>query len=249
MQNSPIPDSAGATLSEPARLIDVFVAPSKTFHDVLRTARWWAPLLVSASVSLLNAYVLLHRVGMATLVDGVLRSSAALESQISNAAPAQAALIRSRMELQFHLMYIAPVFWLILGLIVAGVLLATANFGFGGRARYPQMLAVWFYGTLPLAFISIITMVLVSAGVGTEAFNIKNAAGTNIGYFLQDGSSPRWLVTLLSSVDVFAIWAAIVLTIGVSVVAGIKRSAAAAVVFGWWFLYVMGQTAIAAVSG
>ena len=240
---------AGAPLSEPARLADVFIAPSKTFTDVLRTSRWWVPFLLVTVLSLLYAYVILHRIGMATLVDGIVRGNATLESQIATATPPQAAAIRSRMEMQFHLMYIAPVFVLLVGLLVSAIFLASANFGFGGHARYAQILAVWFYGTLPLSFISVITMVLVSAGVGTDAFNIKNAAGTNIGYFLQDGSSPHWLVTLLSSVDIFAIWAAVVLTVGVSIVAGIKRGSAAVIVFGWWLLYVLGQTAISAVTG
>jgi hypothetical protein len=83
----------------------------------------------------------------------------------------------------------------------------------------------------------------------SDSFNIKNTVGTNIGYFLQGGGSPQWLITLLSSVDIFAIWAAILLTIGISMVAGIKRSSAAIIVFGWWAIYVLGQTAIAAITG
>jgi Yip1 domain len=132
---------------------------------------------------------------------------------------------------------------------VAGILLGTANFAFGGRARYGQMLAVWFYGTLPLIFISILTIVTIFAGMQSDSFNIKNTVGTNIGYFLQGGDSPHWLVTLLSSFDVFAIWCAILLTLGISIVAGIKRSSAAIIVFGWWALYVLGQTAITAITG
>jgi hypothetical protein len=111
------------------------------------------------------------------------------------------------------------------------------------------MLAVWFYGTLPIIFISILTIITIFAGMQSDSFNIKNTVGTNIGYFLQGGDSPHWLATLLSSVDVFAIWSAILLTIGISIVAGIKRSSAAIVVFGWWALYVIFQTAIAAITG
>ena len=244
----PVKPTAENPLSEPARFVDTFVAPSKTFNDIRRSATWWLPFLLVTCLSLFYAYSILSKVGMATLVDGVVRASPALEGQIANASPEVARSIRSRMEVQFRLMYIAPVFLLVFGVICSGVLMLTANFGFGGRASFKQMLAVWFYGTLPLSIISIITIVLVYAGVGTESFNIRNAAGTNIGYFLQDGISPRWLVTMLSSVDVFAIWTAMLLTLGVSIVAGIKRGAAAAVVFGWWFLYVLAQTGFAAMS-
>jgi hypothetical protein len=48
---------------------------------------------------------------------------------------------------------------------------------------------------------------------------------------------------------VFAIWSAILLTIGVSIVSGIKRSSAAIVVFGWWILFILLKVAGSAISG
>ncbi|HVG27603.1 MAG TPA: YIP1 family protein [Acidobacteriaceae bacterium] len=239
----------GRPLSQLERLADTFVAPSKTFTDIRRNASWWLPVLLVCAFSLAFAYVVLHKVGLPTLVDSVVHSSGSLEDRISNASPGDAARIRSSIEMQFRFMYIAPVFIVLAGCVIAGLFLATANFGFGGRASYSQMLAVWFYGTLPLAFISLLTIVTLLAGMQSDSFNIKNTLGTNAGYYLQGGGSPRWLITLLSSVDVFAAWSAVLLTIGVSIVAGIKRGAAAVVVFGWWALYVLGQTAMAAISG
>lgn len=236
-------------LSQGQRFIDAFVAPTQTFRDICRNASWWLPVIVICVLSIVFAYAVLHKVGLAGLVDGIIHGNGSLEDRLANASPEQAAAIRHSIETQFRFMYIAPIFIVIVGLIVSGLFLATANFGFGGRATYGQMLAVWFYGTLPLIFISIITIITLYAGMQSDTFNIKNAVGTNVGYFLQGGGSPRWLVTFLSSVDIFAIWSAILLTMGISIVAGIKRSSAAIVVFGWWALYVLGQTAIAAVTG
>ena len=236
-------------LSEVARVVDTFVAPSKTFMDIRRKATWWLPFVLVCIVSFGFAYAALHKVGLPTLVDSVIHGNASLSDRLANSTPDQVAKIRASISNQFRFMYIAPVFILIVGLIIAGVFLGTANFIFGGKANYKQMLAVWFYGTLPLLFISILTIITLFAGMQSDAFNIKNTVGTNIGYFLQGGDSPHWLSTLLSSVDIFAIWSAILLTIGVSIVAGIKRSSAAIVVFGWWTLYVLFQTAMAAIMG
>lgn len=243
------PVSTSQPLSQGARFIDTFVAPSKTFNDIRRNASWWFPFIVVCILSLIFAYTALHKVGLPTLVDSVVHSNASLSDRLASATPDQAAKIRSSIEMQFRFMYVAPVIFLIVGLIVAGIFLGTANFLFGGKANYKQMLAVWFYGTLPLIFISLLTIITLFAGMQSDSFNIKNTVGTNIGYFLQGGDMPHWLVTLLSSVDVFAIWSAIVLTIGVSIVAGIKRSSAAIVVFGWWAIYVLFQTAITAITG
>lgn len=244
-----VPVAETQPLSEVARVVDTFVAPSKTFADIRRSASWWLPFVLICIVTGVFAYTVLHKVGLPTLVDSVIHSNASLGDRIANSTPDQVAKIRSSIEMQFKFMYIAPVFILIVALIVAGVFLGTANFIFGGKANYKQMLAVWFYGTLPIIFISLLTIITLFAGMQSDSFNIKNTVGTNIGYFLQGGDSPHWLSTLLSSVDVFAIWSAILLTIGVSIVAGIKRSSAAIVVFGWWALYVIFQTAFAAITG
>jgi hypothetical protein len=235
-------------LSQVERVVDAFVAPTKTFEDIRRNASWWMPWLVSAVVGLLFAYVVLNKIGMSTLVDGVIQQSASLQEQIANSTPAQAETLRGGMEMRFKFMYVGPVIFLIVGLIASAVLLGTANFVFGGRATYNQMLAVWFYGTLPLIFISVLTIVSLYVGMSGDSFNIRNTLGTNVGYYLMN-SAPLWLVTMLSSVDIVAIWAAVLLTMGVSTVAGIKRGAAAAMVFGWWGIYVLLQTGIAAFTG
>jgi hypothetical protein len=241
--------SAGTGLSQVERVVDTFVAPTKTFTDILRDASWWLPYLLSSVLGLLFAYVILNKVGLPTLVDGVVHHSKTLEDSLANATPADAAKIRSRIETQFKFSYAFPVLGLVFGFICSGVLLATANFVFGGHAKYKQMLAVWFYGTLPLFVFNLLVVVSVYAGLSGDSFDIQNAIGTNIGYYLSGSELPHWLLALLSAIDVFAIWSAVLLTIGVSVVAGIKRSSAAIVVFGWWFVYVLLKVAGAAISG
>jgi hypothetical protein len=241
--------SAGTGLGQVERVVDTFVAPTKTFTDILRDASWWLPYLLSSVLGLLFAYVILNKVGLPTLVDGVVHHSKTLEDSLANATPADAAKIRSRIETQFKFSYAFPVLGLVFGFICSGVLLATANFVFGGHAKYKQMLAVWFYGTLPLFVFNLLVVVSVYAGLSGDSFDIQNAIGTNIGYYLSGSELPHWLLALLSAIDVFAIWSAVLLTIGVSVVAGIKRSSAAIVVFGWWFVYVLLKVAGAAISG
>jgi hypothetical protein len=241
--------AGGAGLSQTERVVDTFIAPTKTFTDILRSSSWWLPFLIGAILGLAFAYVILNKVGLPTLVDGVIHHSKMLEDQINSATPDVAAKIRERIGTNFKFSYAAPVIGLLIGVICAGILLGSANFIFGGKAKYKQMLAVWFYGTLPLVLFNLLVIVSAYTGLGGDSFDINNALGTNIGYYLSGGDTPHWLVTLLSSVDIFAIWIAVLLTIGVSIVAGIKRSSAAIVVFGWWFLFVMLKVIGAAFTG
>jgi len=241
--------ASGPGLSQVERVVDTFVAPTKTFKDILRDSSWWLPYLLGALLGILFAYVILNKVGVATLVDGVVHHSKTLEDTLANATPADAARIRGRIETQFKFSYLGPVIGLVSGLICAGVLLGTANFVFGGKAKYKQMLAVWFYASLPLVLFYLLVIISIYAGMGGDQFDIQNAIGTNIGYYLSGSELPRWMVTLLAALDVFAIWTALLLTLGVSIVAGIKRSAAAIVVFGWWFLFVLLKVVGAAFTG
>ena len=48
---SPSPSSTAVAppMSEGARIINTFIAPSKTFTDLRRSAAWWAPFLLFRS--------------------------------------------------------------------------------------------------------------------------------------------------------------------------------------------------------
>src|SRR5271156_2490224 len=117
----------GTVLNSVQRVVDTFVAPEKTFSDVKKGANWWLPFLIAAVFGLIYAFTIVHKIGLPALVDGVIHQSSALEDRLANATPEQAAAIRSSIETQFKVLYIAPVFSLILGLVAAGILLATAN--------------------------------------------------------------------------------------------------------------------------
>lgn len=49
---APAPVAEAAPLSEPARVLNTFFAPSKTFTDLRRSASWWLPFLITAVVSI-----------------------------------------------------------------------------------------------------------------------------------------------------------------------------------------------------
>src|SRR3954462_4870077 len=56
---SPVPTA----MSEGARIIDTFVAPSKTFTDLRRNASWWAPWLLISVFSVAFMFVVGQQIG------------------------------------------------------------------------------------------------------------------------------------------------------------------------------------------
>jgi hypothetical protein len=95
---------------------------------------------------------------------------------------------------------------------------------------------------------SILTIITLLAGMDKESFNLSNPVGTNIGFFLP-ADSPKWLMTLGTSIDLFWLWGLVLVGIGLAVVAKVKRSSGLAAVFGWWILLLILRVGYAAISG
>lgn len=50
-------------LSEPARLVNVFFAPSRTFQNLKRRSSWWVPWLILSVFSLLATIAVSQKIG------------------------------------------------------------------------------------------------------------------------------------------------------------------------------------------
>ena len=61
-------------------------------------------------------------------------------------------------------------------------------------------------------------------------------------------ASLPFLHSLLGSIDLFALWTALLLTIGYAAAARISRKSAGGLVFGVWVLYVLGKAGVTAVT-
>ena len=140
-----------------------------------------------------------------------------------------------------------PIFALIVDAAIAGVLLATINFGFGGKATFWEAFAVTWYGGLPGLIKVVLGIAALLAGLAPETFNSRNFAGTNIGYYLNQEETPKALYSLATSLDALTIWTLVLVSIGISIVAGTKRSSGYIAVFAWWALLILGGAGIAAI--
>jgi Yip1 domain len=224
-------------LSQLQRITNTFIAPGKTFADINRSASWWLPWLLSAVVSLLYSAIVITRVGMETIIDGIIAHSPRLATQLAQ-NPLLEPKVRDSIAASMKLMWVSPILSIIVALAIASLFLGSANFIFGGRATYTRLLAVWYYASLPLLIYFLIIILMAAFGLTGENFYIKNPIGTNIGFYLDGTSVPAPIIALLTALDVFSIWTAVLLTLGISTVAGIRRSSAAIVVFGWWLGYI-----------
>lgn len=248
---SPSPEeaSAASALSQGERVLDTFIAPSKTFTDILRSQSWWLPFLLSIVFTYGYLFAIQKQVGWDTVVENTLKQDPkTVERMASQTAEQQAQTRRITLAIVKYVFYASPLLALLFAAVAALVLWGTVNFLFGGRATFGTVFAVWMYGTLPLLVLTILTIVTLFAGMDKDTFNLNNPVGTNIGFYLP-AESPQWVLKLATSIDVIWLWSMALVGIGLAIVAKVKRSAGLTVVFGWWLLLLIVKVGYAAITG
>jgi Yip1 domain len=238
----------GPGLSQVERVVDTFVAPSRTFTDILRNRSWWLPFVLMAIASLAVAFTMQKRVGFEHMYEMSLQQNPSQQARIEAMQPEQRAgamKVGAAFTEGISFMYWA---FILLGAAIGGLVLwGSFNFLAGAQTTFGEMFTVWMYASLTGLVVSII-IILTLVLAGGDSFNIQDPVGTNPGYYLS-AESPHWLRAFLGSFDLLGFWFLGLLIIGTSIVAKVKRSVAAAVVLGWWVLIVLVKTAFAAVTG
>jgi len=224
-------------LSQVERVVDTFVAPSKTFADILRSKSWWLPCVLVTIIGMATIQFTIQKVGVDEMTESILHGMPKIQDQIDNSPPEQAAKIRQQMnERSKRNIFTIPIGVIVAGFLTSALYLATANFMFGGKASYMRLVAVFWYSLLPLLIQNLLLVGLLAGGVGLENYNAMNPFPTNFGYFM-DGSSSV-LVALMSALDMFSVWVVILQVLGVAKVANIKKVSATVVVLIWWIIYI-----------
>lgn len=234
-----------AGLSQGERVLDTFVAPSKTFTDILRSASWWLPFALLALVTVATAFTVDRQVGFARVAENQIHLSPKQADQFDALSADQKAAQMGVMSKTYgYSTYGSFVLILFFVAIFALVYWASFNFGLGARTTYGQMFAVWMYASLPKLLVGLLTIVTLLAGANTEGYNLQNPVGTNPAYYMPEAAP--WVRSVLSFIDVFSIWQLVLLVIGTAIVARVSRGKAAVVVLGWWMLGLIVSAGLAA---
>jgi hypothetical protein len=250
----PVAEAApeGAGLTQWQRVANTFAAPSKTFEDIRRGNKsWWLPLIIGAIFTYIFFFAVVQKVGLQQVVENQVRMDPKSQERMANATPEQRATgNKIGIYVTEGLFIGGPIIAIGFVAVFSLVVMATINFGFGGRAKFGALFAVFYYAWLPEIFRTILGAIVVFSGMAPESFNIKNFAPTNIAaLFMDPVESNKALYTLATWVDGITIWRLVLLSIGVAIVAGTKRSSGYITVFGWWVLLLLGAVGWAAVMG
>lgn len=237
-----------APISPAGRVVAAYVSPTALFRDLTRNSSWWPAFLLLILGGLVFCFAVQKQVGWLHTYEGVLRQNPKQQAQFAQMQPAQAAHakdIGAKFTAGFAWGF--PVLILLGTAVSAAVLLGTLNFGFGGRARYSELFAVYMYANLPFVLHSLLAAIALFAGLDSGSFLISNPVGGNLGYYLAPDSAP-WMMAIATAFDLFTFWMLALLVIGCAIVARVSRASAAVAVIGWWVLIVIVKVGAAALQ-
>jgi hypothetical protein len=239
--SSPAPTPGPAALSQGARIIDTFIAPSKTFTDLRRSAQWWLPFLLMTVAGLGLVYVAEQKIGVQKLVENDMHTRPKAEARFEQATPEQR---EQQIKISGIAYYIAiPVVTLLIWLIMSALQFGTFKFGANADISYSKSLAVVAYAGLPMVLRHLLAIVSVLAGASADGFTINNPVASNPGYFMNAADSPFWYF-IASQIDIFLLWTLALTGIGFATTGKVKMGTSFAIVIGWWAVITLAFAAI-----
>jgi hypothetical protein len=245
---SPAPTPEPAPLSEGARLVDTFIAPSKTFTS-LRDAKWWswvAPWIVISIFSVVFIYAMGKQVGFEQISKNAIAHSSRADQFDKLPADQQASQLRLQSKIVSFFAYGSPFFILFYCLITTTALWVTFKFVVGGETTFGQAYSIVMYAWLPGIIGAILGTVALFAGVNPEGFDINNPVGTNLAYYLDQDTTGKFVRGMASALDLFSIWTIVLVGIGFACTSKVKRTNAIVIVAVLYLVYKLAGSALAA---
>jgi hypothetical protein len=197
-------------LSLPARMIGILTSPRATYADVAARPRWLGAFLAVFLVSAAAATTFMSTdVGRNAVLDQQITQSESWTGRPMN----QQQLDRLE-AMSKYFVYTTPIFQLIFfvlaGLLIAGIALGVFNALLGGDASFKQVYAVVVHSGLVLAALALFTTPLAYA-------RQTISSATNLGVFFPFLDDSSFAARLLGAIDLVYIWWIVSLSIGLGV--------------------------------
>jgi len=220
-QEPPLPEQIRVEQEEPqmseaATLGNIFIEPGRTFEDLRRKPRFILATIIIALLTTAFGFGLYYKIGE----EGVRRF---MVEQINKSPQAdqmnaeqKTAAVNLQLTISKVVRFALPLF-VIIGVLIGGLLYWLGAKAFGGSGNFLHGISVWVYSALPPTVVAMIGNFIVLALKSADEIDLaasqRGVLQANLG-FLIDGRMMPVLATLLSVIDLFAIWGWILAAIG-----------------------------------
>jgi len=229
-----------------ARVGGVLFSPTPTFESIARRPDILVPLLVIAAISLVTGILVAQNVDFVALAREAMDMQT--EAAGKQAAPPEQAerAVKFMAGFMKATAYGSPVFTLVIFGIIAGVLLLAFRM-FGGEGNFKQAFSITLYAWIPMLIKGILATIVLTTRDNITMIDLQNPVRSNLA-FLIDFKTQPFTFALLSSIDVFTIWALVLFIIGFSVMSRLSRAKSAVIVLSFWAVMLLFKVAGAALQ-
>ncbi len=135
--------------------------------------------------------------------------------------------------------YVGATIGYVVALLLAAIFLGAFNLIAGAGLRYNTSLGIVSHALMPGAISGMLAIVVLYLK-DPDTIDLEHLVASNLGAFL-GSDTPRWLVTLASSIDLFVFWIIFLLATGFSVASPRKVTMGKALgtILGFWAAYVL----------
>ncbi|MEO8572365.1 MAG: Yip1 family protein [Pyrinomonadaceae bacterium] len=244
-------ESEPPQMSEAATLGNIFFEPGRTFEDLKRKPRFVMAAIIISLLVTAYGFGLYYKVG-----DAGIRSFAAEQmdksSQTASMTSEQKAnAIDLNMTISKVVRFVLPIFVMI-SLLIGGLLYWGGAKAFGGSGGFLHAVSVWVYASLPPTVVGMIANFIVLAFKSVDDIDLavsqRGVIQANLS-FLVNGKTAPVLATLLSTLDLFAIWGWVLAAIGLRLTNRLSAGSAWAVVLILALIGIAARVVIALFTG
>jgi hypothetical protein len=227
-------------------LAGLYTSPTETFRSIVSRPTFLAPFLI----------LMFLTVGFTALWMSKVDPVAFMREQIEQSPRAadmppeqkeQVIQTQAKFFKYFAVMpaIVVPIFYLLTSLLY----LAIFRFLYGADLTFKQSLAIVLWAFLAVSLVSTPLMVAVFALKGDWNLDPNSVLQANLSLILDKATAPKWLYSLLSSIDLFSFWIMALLAAGYGVASRRTMGGAFAGVAAPWIFYVLIKVGFAALMG
>jgi Yip1-like protein len=217
MATTPVPaPEAQASISPFGRIIGVFFSPGKTFEDIVRKPSWLAPMILMIVIWFALCAVLVKRADWVDYSKQQIEKNKFAARQIEALPEAQRETAYEQGAQRSKIsQYVRGVIgWPLLILFSAAINFAAFKLIGGVRTKFGTAFAITVFAHLPMSIRELLA-IPVTFLKDPQSIDPQNFLASNPAAFLGD-SAPAWQLILFGSLDLFAIWAVILMAVGFS---------------------------------
>ena len=243
---TPTPDASASTNSL-SRVFGVLFSPKTTFASIVSSPTWIVPILLATVLGVVVVVLFSQRVGWRAFMEHEIATNPSAQRRMDSVPADQREQVLDQQVkvasgIGYGIAVLAPV---VVALIVGGVLLLVFNIAGGTKTNFVTALSIVSYSWVPTLIRGLLGIVVLFVK-DPSTIDLKNLVASNPGALLSDDSA-KWLVSLLTSLDVFTFWVLFLQAVGFSATNPKKLSVGKAfgIVFAVWFLFVAASAGLA----